>query len=300
MQTLRYEVDPHNRLIIKKTGKKTRVSKFRQVLDGRFKIDKKNNLAYHVKAPLTQDTKAPHQVKLRGKWSLNKNHNLVFTLDKWKRQTFGDQLTLKGDIIDVNKNSVLFSVTTRDKQGSQSIYGLKLQGTWQADKHNRLSLRINKQQGYDTLTLQKAWDITKNYQIIYQYEKLKLLTKSKQIQTLTFKGHWDIRKGMRISYILDKKSNSGFDFKANLGIFRNNYIKYELGIGTRPTKRAIKLFGRWRIRKNRQLIFQVDCGKKKFQIELSQKILKANAEAFLRFLKSKQESAILVGTGLKW
>ena len=144
MEKVRYEVDPHNRLVIKKTGRKTKFPRFRRILDGRFKVARDNTLTYHIKAPIPDDIRAPHQVKLRGKWSLTKNHNLRFTLDKWRRQTFGDQLTLQGDIIDVNKNSLLFAVTTRTKQGAQSIYALKLQGSWQADKNNRLTFRIKK------------------------------------------------------------------------------------------------------------------------------------------------------------
>ena len=98
MEKVRYEIDPHNRLVIKKTGKKTKLARFRRVLDGRFKTDRINSLTYHIKAPIPQDLNAPHQVKLRGRWSLTKNHDLRLTLDKWRRQTFGDQLTLQGDI----------------------------------------------------------------------------------------------------------------------------------------------------------------------------------------------------------
>lgn len=106
MNKIKYELDPQNRLVIKKTGKKTELARFRQVLDGRFKLDEKNNLTYLVKTPLSGDLKKPDQIKLKGKWSLTREHNLIFTLDKWKRQALGDQLTLQGDVIDVNKNSL--------------------------------------------------------------------------------------------------------------------------------------------------------------------------------------------------
>ena len=49
MPKVRYEVDPHSRLIIKKTGRKSQVPKYRHVADGRFKIGKKNSLTYHIK-----------------------------------------------------------------------------------------------------------------------------------------------------------------------------------------------------------------------------------------------------------
>lgn len=36
------------------------------------------------------------------------------------------------------------------------------------------------------------------------------------------------------------------------------------------------------------------------EVELSRKILKGDGQAFLRFLKSKPESAILIGVGFRW
>ncbi len=333
MEKVRYEVDPHNRLVIKKTGKKAKLPRFRRVLDGRFKVAKDNTLTYHIKAPVPEDIKAPYQVKLRGKWSLTKNHDLRLTLDKWRRQTFGDQLTLQGDIIDVKKNSLLFALTTRTKDGAQSIYALKLQGSWQADKNNRLTFRVKKGKGeYDILAFDGAWEIGKNYQVVYKYEKTQLITKQKKIHTLIFKGHWDIKDKARISYVIDRNTNSVFNFKTSLGIFKDDYIKYELGIGLsrepKSIKRTITLFGTWKIKKNVGLIFEVEYENKKIhtivfgakakltakdtilfklrnnlnrkigaELKLSHKILKGDGQAFLRLLKSRREFAVLAGAG---
>jgi len=336
MEKVRYEIDPHNRLIIKKTGKKTKLPRFRQVLNGCFKVADDNTLIYHIKAPIPEDIRAPYQIKLRGKWSLTKNHDLMFTLDKWRRQTFGDQLTLQGDIIDVKKNSLLFAVTTRDKDGVQSIYALKLQGSWQADKNNRLTFRVKKgQHKYDILTFDGIWKIGKNYQIIYQYKKAQLARKLKKIHTLVFKGYWDIKNKARISYVIDRNTNSVFNFKTSLGVFKDDYIKYELGIGLsykpKPIKRTITIFGTWKIKKTVGLVFEVEYERKKVhtivfgakakltdkdtvlfrlknninrdigtELELSHQILKGDGQAFLRLLKSERESAILVGAGWGW
>ncbi len=336
MEKVRYEIDPHNRLVIKKTGKKAKLPRFRQILDGRFKVADDNTLTYHIKAPIPDDIKAPHQVKLRGRWSLTKNHDLRLTLDKWRRQTFGDQLTLQGDIIEVNKNSLLFALTTRTKEGVQSTYILKLQGSWQADRNNRLTFRVKKRQDkYDILTFDGIWKIGKNYQIIYQYEKAQLARKLKKLHTLIFKGHWDIKDKARISYVIDRDNDSVFDFKTSLGIFKEKYIKYEVGIGLshkpKPIKRTITLFGTWKIKKTVGLIFEVDYKNRKIhtiafgakakltskdnilfklrnnlnrdigaELELTHKILKGDGQAFLRFLKSKRESAVLAGAGWGW
>lgn len=328
MTKVRYEIDPHNRLIVEEMERKTGVKRFRKVIDGRFKIAKDRTLTYHIKAPSRYDLDAPHQIKLKGKWSLDKNHDLRFTLDKWRRQTFGDQLTLKGDIADASKNSLLFAVATRTKDNIQSVYVLKLKGAWQADEHNRLIFKINKESGSsDTLTFEGKWELNKNQGIVYQYQKTQLKRKLKEIHTLIFKGYWEIKEKARLSYIIDRNNNSVFNFRAKLAIFKDRYIKYELGMGLSP----IILFGKWKIKKNKGLLFEIEYGDKKMtaitfgaeakltdrdtisfelkndlnkdigvQLKLSRRMLKGDGEAFLRLLKSKRESAVLVGAGKRW
>ncbi len=346
MRKVRYEIDPHNRLVVEETVykkkkkiirfRKTRLPRFRKVIDGRFKVDKGNTLIYHVKAPVPHDTSVPHQVKFRGKWSLTKNHDLRITLNKWGRQTFGDQLTLQADIIDVKKNALLFAITTRTKENVQSTYILKLEGSWQADEYNRLTFRVKKQYGkYDILTFDGIWEINKNHEIIYTYQKAHLIRKLKKIHTLTFKGHWDIKDKTRISYIIDRNTNSVFSFRTGLGIFKDNYIKYEIGMGIsrrpKPIKQTVTLFGTWKIKKNIGLLFEVEYEKKRIHaivfganakltkkdtisfklkntlnrdiaanLQLKHKILKGDGEAFLRLLKSKREFSILAGAGWRW
>jgi hypothetical protein len=332
MEKLRYEFDPHSRLTVKSNA----LRGIRQVLDGQFKIDGQNNLTYHVKAPIPAGIKAPHQVKLKGDWSLTKDHRLRLTLDKWKRETFGDQLTLQGEILDVQKNSLLFAVTTRTKEDMPSMYLLELGGSWQADEHNRLSFRVNKgRDRFDTLVFDGIWQIDENYQIIYSYQKEEGARKKKRIHTLTFKGCWDIRDKARLSYVIDKDTDSGFDFNTGIGIFKNDYIKYELGIGLSrkksPVRKVITFLGKWRIKKGVGLVFEVRTEKRKIQeivlgaeakltdktnvlfnlrsslnreigaeLELSRDIFAGDGQAFLRLLASRQESAIVAGCGWRW
>jgi hypothetical protein len=334
---MKYEIDPHNRLVSGKTGRKTDLAKFRKVIDGRFKIDKNNILSYHVKTPQFETEQVPHQLKLRGKWSLTDNHDLRLTLDKQGRETFGDKITLQGEILEVKEHSLLFAVTTKTKENIQSTYTLNLRGWWKADRNNRLSFRVKKEKGaHDIFTFNGAWEINKNHRIIYQYEKARLIRKKKKIHTLTFKGHWDIKDKFRISYALGKDTDSYFDFKTSAGIFKKDYIKYEVGVGlvkrAKPIKQIVTLFGRWRLKKDAGLIFEVEYEDKKIHaitfgayaklttkdrisfklkndkdnkdigviLELSHKILKGDGEAFLRALKSKRESAIYAGAGRRW
>src|SRR3989338_11470111 len=99
MQKVRYEIDPHNRLIVNKTGKDRALPEFRKVIDGEFRADKDNNLSYHVKSPFLEGEDIPHQIKIKGNWSLADNHNLRLSLDKSGRKTFGDEITLQREII---------------------------------------------------------------------------------------------------------------------------------------------------------------------------------------------------------
>lgn len=332
MEKIKYEFDPHNRLTVKNSA----LRGVRKVLDGQFKISDHNILTYHVKAPVPAEIKAPHQVKLKGTWSLTEDHQLRLTLDKWRRQTFGDQLTLQGEIIDVRKNSLLFAVTTRTKDDMPSTYILELAGSWQADEHNRLYFRVNKEHGrFDALTFDGIWQIDENYQITYSYQKEQLARKSKEIHTLIFKGYWDIKDKARLTYVIDSNTASGFNFNTSIGIFKDDYIKYELGIGLsrkkEPVKRIITFFGKWRIKKTVGLVFEVEQEERKIQtivfgaearltdkgtvsfnlrnslnkgigieLELSHDIFEGDGQAFLHLLKSKQESAILAGVGWRW
>jgi hypothetical protein len=337
MKKIQYEIDPYNRLVVSGSGKSSGLPKFRRVIDGRFSLDKGNNLSYRVKSPLPEDGNIPHQIKLKGEWSLTDDHDLRLTLDGQGRQTFGDRITLQGEILDVNKNSLLFAVTTTTKDNTGSTYLLDLAGTWKADENNRLSFNVKKEDGrYDILSFNGIWEINKNHQIIYQYEKARLIRKKRELRALIFKGYWDIKDAVRVSYLLGKGTDSSFDFRTSAGIFREKYIKYELGIGstgrTDPVRRTVTLFGRWSLKKDAGLIFEIEYENKKTKriifgaearltdkdtvsfklkndmenkdigvdLELSRKILKGDGEAFLRLLKSNRESAVYAGAAWRW
>jgi hypothetical protein len=337
MAKLQYALDPYNRLVLDQKGTRSDLSKFRKVIDGRFKIGPKNVLIYHIKAPLAKKEKLPHQLKLKGKWALTGNYDLSLTLDKKGRKTLGDKLTLKGNIIDVKENALLFAVTTKTEQNRRLTYVLQLGGSWKADKYNRLNFHIKREKSkHDILTFKGAWDVNKSHQLIYTYEKAHLLRKKKELHTLTFRGYWKVTDKSRISYEFSKRSDSVFEFRTRASVFTGNRIKYELGIGvsgrTRPFKRAVTLSGRWKIVNNLGLAFEVKYrGKKPYymvfgadaaltdkdtisfrlrndidnkaigtELKLSRKLLKGDGEAFLRLLKSSPETAVYLGAGFRF
>lgn len=211
-EKIRYEIDPHNRLIVERAKKESSVKRFRQVLDGRFAIDNKNDIVYHIKK--SKDIDVPQQIKFSGKFSLDRNHNLTFTLDKWNNQIEGNRLTIRSEILDVKNNELSFTVVTKNNSSKEQIYILKLGGAWQADTGNRLNFCVEKENGFpDKLVFSGGWDINKHHQLIYSYEKVVLKTKEKELKVLTFKGYWDILDKYRISYTLSNEYGSRFDFQ---------------------------------------------------------------------------------------
>ena len=338
MQKIRYEIDPYNRIVIAGLGASNDLPLFRQVLDGQFRTDDFNNLSYIVKSPLSEGENIPHQIALKGEWSLTDGHELRLTLNKAGRNTFGDQITLQGQILDVTKDSLIFSITTRTDTGGELTYGLTLQGWWRADEKNRLSFYMRRENGaHNILIFNGAWEIDKDHQIIYQYERSVLVKKEREIHTLIFKGHWDIRKKLRVSYLLDANSHSAFDFSSSVGILAEDYIKYEVSVGVaqdapEPVIRTIVLSGEWRLKKDVGLVFEIEYAGGQIcailfsadaeltgantilfklkdsvnnndlgmTLELSHKLLTGDGEMFLRALASRRELACYAGAAWRF
>ncbi len=329
-EKIRYEIDPHNRLVSEKTGKESEVPGFRTVLDGEFEIDENNNVTYHVKKSQGSDT--PQQVKLRGKWALDNEHNLVLTLDKWGNQIAGNKLTVESELIDAKDNKLAFAVTSKDSENSTHIYIVKLGGRWQADEHNRLMFNVEKETGVtDKITLRGAWEVNKQNEIMYTYEKSSPWKKEKVTKTITFKGYWDIAGKHRIIYVLNKEIGSEFDFKVSVGKPAARGLEYEIGVGAAPSKKTITLFGSWKVNKKVGLLFEMpyedgqvrsiilggwgkldknhklevrlenkrgeDLG---IDVKLSRRILEGQGEAFIRALRSQREVSIVAGVGFRW
>ena len=303
---------------------------YREVINGRIKIDKNNSFVYHVKQP--QDSNIPQQIKLSGKWSLNKNHDLIFTLDKKHKMYAGDKLTIKGEIKDAKANKLVFSVAAKEGLSQYRGYILKLSGSWQADKYNRLTFNVKRNKGAtDVLTFKGGWSINKQNQIIYTYEKAHLKTKKKETKTIILKGYWDITEKHRILYVLNKKIDSQFDFKVSLGKPLKRGLQYKIGIGSVPVKEKITLFGEWKVNKRLGVLFEMPYEKGILQrivfgassklgkssivefklrnkrgkdlgmdIKFSKKILKEQGEIFFRAITSKKEKQFLIGGGWRW
>lgn len=340
MAKIRYEVDPHNRLIVRGGEGKTEVRMFRYAIDGRFEIGRGNELLYHIKAPSRSPIKElnlPHQLFFKGNWSLTKDHNLKLTIDKWYRRTFGDEITLKGEIIKVDTYSLAFAVTQKTKENAASTYILKFEGGWQADRNNRLVFRIKREtERHDSLVFEGIWEVDRKNMIVYSYERRSSYGgQAEGRHSLSLNGFWNYNKRGMLTYRFDLLDKTGFDFRIGNAVAENNRIEFELGIGISrrksPVKKYIILYGNWAVKNGVGLIFEAKIGgqgsmEMKFGAEaelsgdsrikfalknengrdmgmelmLSKDMLGGSGESFIRFLGSRREKAVYIGSGFIW
>jgi len=312
-----YEVDPQNRLIA-----------FRKVLDGEFNIGKDNSLLYHLKKP--SGGGLPQQIKFTGSWSLNKDHGLTLTLDKWNNQCEGNKLIISCGILSAGAGEVVFSCQSRDSSGGGHFYLLKLSGRWQADEYNRLVFNISRENlPGGLLIFAGSWEVNKQNKLTYSYSREDLKKKRKIIQEFSLEGYWDIADKRRISYLLSRRLHSQFDFKVSFDKLLPNAIQYRIGIGSSGKKRAFRIFGSWRLNKRLNVYFEAEpkdehslllggscriaegslieialsnSAKKDLGIEakLSRKFFKGSGEAFIQAAASRQEKSVSAGAGLLW
>jgi hypothetical protein len=290
MSRIKYEIDPHNRLIAHGPGK------FRTVMDGVFKLSDGNSLAYHIKK--SDNIDVPQEVKFSGKWSLNEEHNLIFTLDKWNNQTEGNKLVLKTEIIDASGNEFVFTAGTRDSGDKEHVSVLKLNGAWKADAYNRLAFWAEKETGAsDELVLRGAWTINNNNKIEYSYRKNKHSVKTR----IEFSGHWDIAGNNRLSYILSEDQDSRFDFAVKLERVMRNSIECTIGIGVSPLRKKVILEGRWNIGDGTKAAFEINYGGGEIG-SIAVKLIKtlSSGEAYVRFERTGHEYRILGGLGMRF
>lgn len=272
----RYSVGTDNLLVLTIPGQKPLKPK------GNFQINQDNQLEYWLNEPQNwrRIYNLPEKIVFEGKWQLDSNHVLELILNKTSNQSENSRLTLKGQIISAQDNVLAFEIITHTegdgsrREPSPSTFSiLKLTGTWQADQANRLVFQVSRKGTPDTLTFRAAWQVNKNQQIEYAYEKINLATKSKTSQSLIFEGFWKIGCGHRLVYVLSRNAGSQFNFRAHLenpNIYpQQNTIKYRLGIGvSRPKSLSyglVTLYGQWKFNRNLGLIFTMDYGEGKVQ-----------------------------------
>jgi len=333
---MRYELDLKNRLILEKSEDGKALPEFRKVAEGRFKVSPDNELEYMVESGFASKNKIPSRIRLKGAWELTGEHDIKFNFDKSHAQSGAESITLKGEVVDVRKNSLLFALTTSGGTGRLRTYAIELRGVWKNDAFNRLTFTVKRNSGiHNVFTFSAAWDIDEKNRLVYRYEKTHLVRKTKKVHELVFSGSWDIKNASRITYSLGAGSDSELSFRMSCCFLDKNSIKYEIGIGAHRSavyaNRTFTLFGKWKIRKGLGLVFEYKCGDKTsvisfsaeaemkngdilsfnirtenvkrssgLTLEIDYSFLKGDAVAFVRYLRSKEEKCVLLGAGLRW
>lgn len=294
-----YEIDPFNRLVVKGSGGRSNVRRFRRVVRGRFKTDGKNRLYYEVFKSSGKQT--PQKIRFSGRYSLDREHKLIYSLNKWNNQVAGNRLRLRTRFAAAGGNEIVFLLNSRTLREKGSVYTLKLHGTWQADGSNRLRFGVKKEDNKkDGLTLFNAWNVNKNNEIIYNYGP-------GRSRTVTFKGRWRLKDRYRLGYILDKGIKSGFDFQVMLGRLaprkKEAYIKFDvkITISRRKTvRRNILFICKYKRAKGRSLALEVSPSRDGGRIRLKKEVLSKDAVFYLESSLKGREGYLGGGLAFRW
>ncbi|MFA4984912.1 MAG: hypothetical protein WC559_06405 [Candidatus Omnitrophota bacterium] len=255
-----YRIDKNNRLVVKKGKKSVRPK-------GSFSIGPANTLIYLLNEPRPwrKEYDLPQRITLRGRWELNKNHDLVLRI---KDPSFGqssDSLVLNGEIISAGNDKLAFRISSVDKNGLSQVRILQFKGTWQADSLNRLTFSLTKRRS-GILVFKNAWQLNNNQELTYIYRRREAAENTKSSSEITFSGHWQIVSANQLTYILSTGSSSRFDFKVQLetpNVYpQKGMIKYRIGIGARQKRlnrqNIVSLYGTWKIGRNLGLTFEME------------------------------------------
>lgn len=270
-----YAVNKFNQLILRHNGLK-------KPIEGEFSVDKQNRLSF--KSGVTS------KINFKGSWSLNRNHDLEFVLSDTKEKARPEVLVFRGTIISTKFDSLAFELKRIDFRGQSHLQVIELTGAWQTDEFNRIIFLVKKEYAPDKLILSGQWQVNRNQQIVYKYEKTSLKTREKTNCTLGFSGYWQISEPGRLTYNFEHSSVSRFDFKVAIespSLYpKEGCIKYRLGIGAKEEaagSKTVVLFGNWRLNKDFSLDFEMGYGNR------IKRSIKFGAQLYL----TRQDSVVL-------
>jgi hypothetical protein len=347
---IKYEIDPENRLVVSSKGIGKKIPGFRTVVDGTFCADKNNELVYSVTGAGMMDSSVRRllrfarnddgirgrgdtklkKIRLKGTWSMDEGHHLVYQLEGARTKTGRETLKLSGEVIALEGGRIGVALATKNSEGKETIYVLSLTGALRVNKYNELSYEVKREYSRsNTLTLRGKWEINKHHEIIYTYwNGWKQGTCS-----LVVKGHWDVLDRTRIVYWAEGHQDKGCEFGVELGRYDSSKraLVYTVGIGVRPQSRTLIFKGKWRVRKGVGLTFEMmyrdsEVYSMKFgatctlsghtecsvelkdtrgkglgiEVELKRELFNGMGQAFVRGLASEKACELVAGVGTRW
>jgi len=203
---------------------------------------------------------------------------------------------------------------------------------------NRITFEVKRNKNTtDTLTFRGAWKLNKNHEVTYAYLEEILKTKRKLSRTLTFKGFWDISEKNRLTYYFQRNDRSYFRvrgaFQTRSILAKKGEIRYQFGIELekRVKTKTLVLFGKWKFSHKLGLHFDIEYKRGKrhaivfggeynfdsnhkievnlkgrkgerlgVELVLTRDFLKKDGKAFIRLMRSQDESKIEGGLSFKW
>jgi hypothetical protein len=270
---------------------------------------------------------------LKGKWEIDHKHEIRYQIDGSK-----EYADFKAKIIDVKPAELTVYVTRvqHEQRKGGRIYRLK--GQWRLDPQNRITFEVRRNKvASDALTFKGAWNINKNHEVTYTYLEETLKTKRKITRTLTFSGHWDLGDKNRLTYYIQRNDQSYFRvrgaFQTKSILAKKGEIRYQYGIELEKhvKTQTLILFGKWKYSRQLGLKFEIQYKNSKkraiafgaeysfdsrtslganlkgrkdeklgLELILTRGIPQNNGEAFIRYLKSQDESRIESGLKFRW
>lgn len=273
--------------------------------------------------------------RIRGRWQLDKRHRLLYVRDEDADQS---GIELEAALVAAEADALVVAVSERQKNGRMVTRTARLQGSWRANENNQLEFEIERSSGEnDVLTFRGAWKLGGSQEIIYTWRRTSLKTRTRSLETLTFKGWWNVTEDHRLTYTLQGASDDTFRFTGAFQtrslIAKKGELRYQLGASLegRRRGRVLTLFGKWKLSKTLELVFEIDCadGRRhemrfgaEFEIAenfsvaarmtarkgepagaeiiFSKEFLKSGAQGFVRLRKTLRESAVEAGVSIPW
>ncbi len=267
MQKSHLSLNQRNQLLIKPTKSQTPLT-----VDGKLSLTKNNNLMFSLDAPARwrRIHNLPPKIEFKGKWRLSPDYDLEFHLGQAPHQFKRDCLSLRGKIINGDRDNLTFQVKGYEGRGISRVRFLKLSGVWCADKFNRINFRVSRNQDSDVIVFKDAWRLNKQQQIVYEYRKAALKSMTSSKSSLTFTGVWQISSNKRLKYILFGDSHSRFDFRVQLqtpNLYpKKGAVKFRIGVGVKKDKlrfrqQTIPIYGAWKFSRRLGVYFESDYSK---------------------------------------
>jgi hypothetical protein len=252
-----FAVDEFNRLLLKDGSGNIPVK-------GAFSLDEENNLVYTAteSASFLKKYKLTRKINFKGNWKLDHNYDFQFKCVQRSADPF-DTFVLRGKIISLEAHAVAFELVTADNKGSQHFRVLKFTGDWQVDERARFRFWLKKEYKPDLISFGAAWELNKNQQICYSYQRTNPFNRKKEKHEFSFEGFWEINAANKITYHVSGDAEVFFDFHVRLEsptVYpRDGTIKYRLGAGYSESRRGkvISLLGAWKFSRRAGLNFEM-------------------------------------------